>query len=171
VAVKFNITFTGETDVTPLISGEKRQSMLNLAALCRSMASGTDAGGDWTVNCRNTAVAAAGVITFAGLPVADETVTLCNVAFTAKASASTAAEFTIGASANATAVNLAAKINAHTTVSKYVSAAVTDTGVITCTALVPGVAGNAFALSEAATNTTVTAFTGGSEATSFDLSF
>jgi hypothetical protein len=169
VAVKFNVTFTGESDVTPLISGEKRTSLLNLASLCRGLAAGAEVG-DWDLSCRASAVAATGVITFTGLPVADEIVTVGNVVFTAKASAGSAVQFTIGGTANATAVNLAAVLNAHTTVSKYVSAAVTATGVITLTALVPGVAGNAFQLSEGMSNATITAFAGGSES-QFTLSF
>ena len=169
MAVKFNVNFSGDADVQPLISGEKRESLLGLSQLAKALASGTDTG-DWTLSCRTSAVAATGLITMTGLPVADETVTVCNVVFTAKASAATATEFTIGASADATIVNLVAKLNAHTTVSKYLSAARTSSGEATLTALVPGVVGNALQLSENATNTAVTAFAAGAE-TSFSFSF
>lgn len=91
---------------------------------------------------------ATGTITFTGLPVADETVTVNGQVYVFKASASTALQVTIGADGPATATNLATKINANSTA---VTASVAA-GVVTLHALAAGAAGNAVTLTETATN-------------------
>lgn len=97
------------------------------------------------------ATRASGTITFAGLPVADETVTIGDEVFTFKAAAVDPFEVTIGADANGTAANLAAAINADST---YATAAA-PANIVTVTARTPGTAGNTIDLAEAATNVTV----------------
>lgn len=94
-------------------------------------------------------VQASGTITFTGLPVANETVTVNGQIFTWKASASAALEVTIGADATTTATNLSAKINSNSTTVVANSAA----GVVNIIAVAPGAAGNAVTLTEASTNT------------------
>lgn len=94
---------------------------------------------------------ASGTITFTGLPVADETVTVGSDVFTFKAAAVAPFEVTIGADANATATNLAAVITARSSVASATSLA----GAVTVTALARGTVGNSIALAEAATNVTV----------------
>lgn len=102
------------------------------------------------------AVQASGTITFTGLPVADETVTIGGIDFTAKASGATGNQFNIGASATLTAAALAAAINASTTAG--IAGVVTATsalGVVTVTCIIPGRVGNGITLAEALTNATV----------------
>ncbi len=103
---------------------------------------------------------ATGTITFGGLPVADETVTIGSEVYTFKAAAAGPFEVTIGADAAATATNLVAKITA----SSAIVNASNLSGVVTVTAKIPGTVGN-YALSEAATNVTVSgaALTGGAD--------
>lgn len=96
-------------------------------------------------------VQASGTITFTGLPIADETVTVNGQVYVFKVSAGSALQVTIGADGPGTATNLGLKINSNsTTTTASVSA-----GVVTVYALAAGSAGNAVTLTEAATNTAV----------------
>jgi hypothetical protein len=98
-----------------------------------------------------TGVKATGTVTFTGLPVADETITVNAIVYTFKASASTATQITIGADATATASNAASKIEANDAAVDASNVA----GVLTITAAATGEYGNAITLTEAATNTSV----------------
>lgn len=120
------------------------------------------------------AVSATGLITFTGRPVADETLTICNITFTAKDSgASGNAQFnTSNTDASVTAANLAAKVNANASLTGKVTAVASgdaSTGVVTLTAVVPGISGNGFDLTESMTNTSKTAFANGANTTSVNL--
>ncbi len=109
-----------------------------------------------------TGVAAAGTITFSGLPVADETITVRGVTYTFKASASTATQITIGADATETASNTVSKIVANDALLDAANVA----GLVTISAANTGEYGNAYALAESATNTAVSGatLTGGVDA-------
>ena len=102
-----------------------------------------------------TGVKATGTVTFTGLPVADETITVNAIVYTFKASASTATQITIGADATATASNAASKIEANDSAVDASNVA----GVLTITAAATGEYGNAITLAEAATNTAVSGAT------------
>ena len=106
--------------------------------------------------------AATGTITIAGgVPLANQTVTIGSEVYTFKAAAAGPFEVTIGADASATGSNLAAKINASSTLVNASNLA----GAVTVTAKIPGSSYN-YALSKAATNVTVSgaAMTGGADA-------
>lgn len=94
-------------------------------------------------------------ITFTGVGVADETVTIGGLALTWKASAASESEVTIGANQAASQANLAAAINAHSALKGIVSAAVSGNDVVV-TAVQPGRAGNLISIAEAGTNTAIT---------------
>lgn len=100
--------------------------------------------GAWTSNTVlvNNAVAATGTITLSSM-VATDTVTIAGTVFTCVASGATGNQFNVGGNDTATAVNLAAAINATATqkVLKSVSASAAS-GVVTLTCLVPGQIGN-----------------------------
>lgn len=89
-------------------------------------------------------VAATGTITFSDKATANDTVLINGVTFTAKASGATGDQFNVGASATASATNLAAAINASASalVSGHVSAS-SAAGVVTITSKFNSVAGNA----------------------------
>lgn len=107
------------------------------------------------------AVVASGLITFTGRPVADETLSVLNTTLTAKDSgANGTTQFNTAVSNTTTATNLAACINANTTLNKQV-VATSALGVVTITSLIPGTIGNGLQLSEAMTTTAATAFSGG----------
>lgn len=111
-----------------------------------------------------SAVAATGSVTFSGLPIANETVTIGGTEiYTFKAAAAAPFEVTIGADANATGANLATVIGADSILVTGVNAA----GVVTLTAISAGASGNSITLAEAATNTTVSGatLTGGEDVT------
>lgn len=104
---------------------------------------------------------ATGTITFSGLPVADETITVNGVVFTFKASADPDLnEVTIGADEIETADNVRVKLSASTnaalTVASYTD---DDAGEVTITYDTIGPEGDAFTLAESATNTAVSGAT------------
>lgn len=102
-----------------------------------------------------TGVKAAGTITFAGLPVADETIAVNGTTYTFKAAAAGATEITIGADATETASNTASKIDANDSAVDAVNVA----GVVTVSAAATGEYGNSITLAESATNTAVSGAT------------
>lgn len=87
-------------------------------------------------------IQATGTITFSSLA-ADDTVTVNGVIFTAKVSPSGANQFALGADDTAAAANFAAKINASA-IAKIVNVltATSALGVVTLTAVQPGLEGN-----------------------------
>lgn len=88
-------------------------------------------------------VQASGTITFSSLA-ADDTVTVNGVIFTAKVSPSGTNQFALGASDTIAAANFAAKINASALAGIVnVVTATSALGVITLTAVQPGLSGNA----------------------------
>lgn len=111
---------------------------------------------------------ATGTVTFTGQPLNTETVTIDGRVYTFKTVLAAADDILIGATANDTAANLAAAINdsgvegtnygTGTTVNLDVTAAAVA-GVVTLTAILPGTAGNAVTLAEAATNVAVSGAT------------
>lgn len=103
------------------------------------------------------AVAASGVVTFSGTPVANEKLTIGTQEFTFKATRAVAFEITINANNTTQGDNLVTAITADLTN----VTAVNSTGTVTITAAVKGAAGNNIALSEAATGTAVSSVTGG----------
>lgn len=102
--------------------------------------------GAWNSNTIlvNNTVTATGTITFSSV-VATDTVTIAGTVFTGSDTPSTSVQFLTGSTDTASAASLAAKINAHTTVGKYVSA--TSSGaVVTISCIVPGLIGNLITL-------------------------
>lgn len=93
-----------------------------------------------------TAVQASGTVTLSA-HVATNTVTVNGVVFTAVAAGAVANQYNIGGSDSITGDNLAASINASVTalVSGYITAA-NVAGVVTVTAVQPGLSGNMFTL-------------------------
>ncbi len=115
------------------------------------------------------AVNASATITFSGAPTADETVSIANITFTVKASGATGNQFNSGGATVATsASNLAAAINASADLTGKVTASAA-LGVVTITAVVPGLMGNGLQISESMSNTTATAFANGTDGTSYDI--
>lgn len=99
---------------------------------------------------------AQGTITLTDLPDADGTITIDTITFTFKASATSATEITIGGDVDTCVANIAAKINAHPTLSLIVGAAAapaSDTVVVTAKAHT--VATDSIVFSESATNLTM----------------
>lgn len=88
--------------------------------------------------------AASGTATCASVAVND-TITIGNITFTAKASPSLETEFSQAGSDTADAASLASKINAHSTL-QYVMAATSSLGVVTITCKQKGVIGNTVGL-------------------------
>lgn len=122
-----------------------------------------------TVLIQVGAVQATGSVIFSGAPSNNETVTIGNVVFTAKTSGATGNQFNISGS-TVTATNLAAAINASASMAGICTASIVVAGTVILTAVVAGLSGNALALSEALSNATATAFSGGTAGTQTTLS-
>jgi hypothetical protein len=107
------------------------------------------------VDSATDATVASGTITFSGTPVADETLTIGGITFTAKASAGAPlGEFTLNANNTTCAANLVTRINAHTSLTGVVTAA-NVAGVVTVSAVTPGKWGNLIPLTESMTGCAV----------------
>jgi len=104
---------------------------------------------------QSAAVAASGtVVVGSDLPDAGDTLTVDGVTFTFRAAAAVSTEITIGATAAATATNIATAVNAHPTTGPLVTAA-TSTNVVTVTADTAGAAGNTIALTTTASGSEI----------------
>lgn len=112
----------------------------------------------------DTMVAATGTITSTGAAVAAETVTVANIVLTAVASGAVPAngEWNVSAVVATQAASIALAINSIATLTNKVTAT-SNLGIVTVTSVVPGIIGNTIQLSEAATNVTVAAFSGGAQ--------
>lgn len=115
---------------------------------------------------RTGATYATATFTFTGLPNNGETCVVNGVTFTANTGTPGANEFKPLTSETVTAENFVSMINASTSLGiANVITASNVAGVVTLTANIPGLAGNAFTLSGSLSNATVSGavFTGGTE--------
>lgn len=116
------------------------------------------------------AVAAVGTITQTSTGAAnDETLTVAGVTFTAKTSGATGNEWNRSNTVSVSATNLAAAINASADTNIYVVASA-DAGVVTVTALQPGVLGNLITITESCSNTSCVTPAGGTNGTTYSIS-
>lgn len=139
----FNVMFTVNDNaagvIAKLLPARKSPALLlnAIAAYVQAMVAGSVSSKAYL---STTVVQASGTITLSSFVDAD-TVTINGTLLTGKNSPSGSAEFLIGLTDTLTAVNLAACVNANTTLNKQVVA--TSSGaVVTITALVPGAFGN-----------------------------
>lgn len=118
------------------------------------------------------AVQSTGTLTVAtGGSANNQQMSVCNVLFTAKTSGATGNEFNISATAATQATNMAAAINASANLSGKVTA-LASLGVVTITAVQPGLMGNGLNLDEGSlANVTKSAFAGGADGTAYTLNF
>lgn len=116
------------------------------------------------------AVQAAGTLTVAtGGSANNETCSICNVTLTGKTSSTANNEFSVSATAATQATNMAAAINASTSLAGKVTASAL-LGVVTITAVVPGLAGNGLQLSAGTlANVTLGAFASGTDGTAYTI--
>ena len=128
---------------------------------------GALAGGNQSATLRFKvgAIQATATITSTGTATAAQTMTLGNVTLTAVASAPAANQFVVSATPATQATNLAACINASASFTgKFTAVAVL--GVVTVTAIVPGLIGNALQIVNVNLgNVTVAAFANGTDGT------
>jgi hypothetical protein len=101
------------------------------------------------------------LLTFGGTGTANDTVTINGVVFTLVASAATATQVTIGASAAATAENFAAVMNSAANVAATGCYGVLSGATVNVVYIAGGTAGNSIAVAEAGTGTS---FAGGATA-------
>lgn len=124
------------------------------------------------VEAKVGAIQATATVTMTGTCTDAQTMKLCNQTLTAKASGAVPAdgEFNVSATPNTQANNLVTAINAMPELQGLVTAARTGTGVVTITAVIPGVMGNGLECADVDLgNTTVVGFASGSDGTEYDL--
>ena len=156
-------TETAANGFTGTVGTPSSRKSMPLADIAYEIDISFDGSGDVaTINLDNgtatgdvTGVQATGTVTFTGLPVADETITVNSIVYTFKATSASATQITIGADATGTASNAASIINANDASVD----AVNVLGVLTISAAETGEYGNAYTLAEAATNTAVSGAT------------
>jgi hypothetical protein len=113
--------------------------------------------------------AATGTITFGGLPLNNDTITVGSTTYTFKTTAAATNDVQIGLTAAATAQNLLIKLATNTDANGYI-----DGTVVTVFARTGGTAGNSVVLTESATNVTVSGsgtLTGGVATQSNEIKF
>ena len=133
-----------EVDMTRLLIAETGNRFLAGQKLMRYVRSLMGGSKSAKVALSVNAVKASGTITLSSHVNAD-TVTVNGIVFTCKTSGATGNEYNVGADDTATAVNLAAALNANTTLDGMI-VATSALGVVTVTALAPGELGNAVTL-------------------------
>lgn len=116
------------------------------------------------------AVQATATMTSTGAATATETFSLCNVEFEAVASGATGNQFNVSGTVATQAANIAAAINGSSDLTN-ICTATSLLGVVTITAYMPGISGNALQFSEGLSNVTITQFTGGTNGTAVDMDF
>lgn len=159
------VTTTGVVTVTALGAGTAGNYTWS-----QSGSNVTLAGASAMSGGTNGPISATATITSTGSATNGETMLLANQTLTAKTSGAVAAsgEFNISGTVGTQAANIAAAINAVAALSGVVTATAA-LGVVTVTAVVPGIGGNGLQISESLTNVTVTAFAGGVNATVLTL--
>jgi phage tail sheath gpL-like len=142
-----NITIkTNSADAgTYATASQPHKCLTNVWSLIKAITAGTRSASSVDVSVSSAdPVAASATATCASVANAD-TITVAGTVLTAKTSPSGSAEWARGVSNTADAAALAACINAHATVSKYVTAS-SSAAVVTITANVKGVIGNLITL-------------------------
>jgi hypothetical protein len=169
---KFNLAVTVNDNANGVIAkllpsrGSPTLLLNAIAAYFQQMVGGTVSS---SVVLQTTGVAAAGTVTFSSFTTGD-TVTVGATTLTGSAGApANESEFNVSGNDAADAVAFAACVNAHSVLSKYLSAAKTATATVTLTSLVPGVIGNGLALAISA-HGSVVAFASGANDTNVTIS-
>lgn len=130
---------TTMTNILQLNTAANQVDVLNLEKLITSMVDGAQAS---FTKISTGSVQATGTGTFTGAATAAQTMTIAGVTFTARAVPNEAAnEYLLSATVALEAASLARAINASTTASPLVSAT-SALGVVTITAVQPGITGN-----------------------------
>lgn len=127
-------------------------------------------GGQWGGQLEVTTgtVFATGALTSTGAATAAETFSLANVIFTARDSGATGNEFNVSSNVTTQATNIKNAINGSTNLAGIVTAT-SLAGVVTISAVNPGTSGNGIQLSESLTNVSATAFSGGTNGTTYTM--
>lgn len=121
-----------------------KKQMANLLKLFQEIAMGRRMASMIVTIDDGDGVQATGTVTLSSFA-ADDTVTIAGQVFTAKVSPSGANQFALGADDTAAAAALAAKVNAHTSLTG-VCTATSALGVVTVTAAIVGLIGNRIGL-------------------------
>lgn len=143
-------------------AGQPKENLLRVIKLLTGIKAGTLQGAVFVQSSTSDPVAAAATatITYASLAAAD-TIVILGVTLTCTAGTPTANEFKKETDETVTAANLRNAINAHTTLSKYVTAS-RAAGVVTITSNVRGAIGNFLtAVSRTGTGITLAQWAGG----------
>lgn len=164
MSVQISVVIQSNDDLTQLKFDtlSPQESMESLSNYLDKLSAGC---GHASVDMRSGGGAASGTVTLASM-VATDTVTVGNQVFTCVASGATANQFNVGVSDTATATNLAAAINASSSMAG-VASATSAVAVVTVTSARYGAIGNLVALAISAHGSVSSAtLSGGTNSTS-----
>jgi len=158
--------FQSECDLAP----GQLPALQNLENYLAAISGGNQSA---VIDCNVGAIQATASVTSTGAATAAQTMKLCNQTIEAVASGAdpAAGEFNVSATPATQAESIALAINSLPALSGLVTAEA-NLGVVTITAVVPGIAGNAFECADVdLANVTVAGFSGGSNGTVTRLNF
>lgn len=156
--------FKSQSNLAPLAQA----ALVNFANYINGLAGGAMIGAD--LFFKVGAVKASGTITTASTgSTATQTMTIAGVTLTAVASGATNNQFNVSTTPGTQATNIAAAINASTTLAGRVTATAA-LGVVTVTAEVPGLIGNGLVMANVnLANVTVVNFANGLDGTAYSI--
>lgn len=158
ITVKSEESVTAIADKYKLHANRLKEEALALSQLFKNLASGNLRGVVEVNHASANPVAASCTATLASC--ATDSITIAGVTFTGSGSPSGEEQFETDGNNDADAAALAAKINAHSTISKIVTASAAS-NVVTITCKVKGVIGNFIAVSESGSTITLGGVTSG----------
>lgn len=139
----------------------------NFAAYIDGLTGGNNIGADLAFKVGATKAAATMTVS-AGGSGNNETCIIAGVTFTAKSTGASVNEFNVSATAATQASNMAAAFNASTNLAGIVVASAA-LGVVTLTAVVPGLIGNGLVASDALANVVTVSFAGALDGTAYNI--
>lgn len=169
VRLDLTIPSNEATFIAKTLPGPKHRSFENLSSYFAAIGGAVYSGAIHEVT---GAVQATGLLTVTSTgPTNGQTAVVANQTITAVTSGAVPAngEFNINASATVVATGIALAINSIVALSGVVTAT-SALGVVTITAVAPGIIGNGLQLSEALTNVTATAFASGVDGHTYNYS-
>lgn len=168
ILIDTDLSKEGFQSVCPMEAGplEALQSLENYVVALEGGSQSAD------VTAKVGAVQASGTITSTGTAGNNETMKICNETLTAKSSGADpeAGEFNVSGTVGTQSANIALAINSMPELKGLVTA-VANAGVVTVTAVVPGLMGNGLEMVDVnLANVAVVGFSGGSDGTEYALS-
>lgn len=158
------VVYTNANKHVAYLNAISRSSTITLARLANMFESFTNGSYRSNVDINTNGVNATGTATLLSGLANNDTCTINGVVITAATTGNGTTSFTIGTTLAISATNMAACINANTTLQNQIYAQASG-AIVTMTCRIPGTIGNLCTLSESAHFTVAANFTGGADGT------